>query len=77
MQCNRTNFANRRKMKAAIFDAFGHPLEIREVPRPSPGPDSVVLEVMANGICRSDWHAWMGHDPIVTLPHASGDADTG
>jgi alcohol dehydrogenase len=29
--------------------------------------------VAANGICRSDWHGWMGHDPdIQTLPHVPG-----
>ena len=25
----------------------------------------------ATGVCRSDWHAWKGHDP-VTLPHIGG-----
>ena len=26
----------------------------------------------ATGICRSDWHAWMGHDPDVAPPHVPG-----
>ena len=64
-------------MKAAVFKAFGAPLEICEVPDPHPGPCSAVLEVQANGICRSDWHGWMGHDPAITLPHVPGHEMTG
>jgi len=33
--------------------------------------DGVVVRVGATGLCRSDWHAWMGHDP-VPLPHVPG-----
>jgi alcohol dehydrogenase len=32
----------------------------------------VVVAVEATGVCRSDWHAWQGHDPDVTLPHVPG-----
>jgi alcohol dehydrogenase len=59
-------------MKAAVMDAFCTPLEIREVPDPTPKDDGVVIEVKANGICRSDWHAWMGHDSTIKLPHVPG-----
>ena len=59
-------------MKAAVMDAFCSPLEVREVPDPVPSDDGVVIEVRANGICRSDWHAWMGHDPSIRLPHVLG-----
>jgi D-arabinose 1-dehydrogenase-like Zn-dependent alcohol dehydrogenase len=31
----------------------------------------VVISVGATGVCRSDWHAWKGHDP-VSLPHVPG-----
>ena len=31
----------------------------------------VVVRVMATGMCRSDWHAWAGHDEI-TFPHVPG-----
>ncbi|HKG51786.1 MAG TPA: zinc-dependent alcohol dehydrogenase family protein [Actinomycetales bacterium] len=33
--------------------------------------DGVVVEVAATGVCRSDWHAWKGHDPVA-LPHVPG-----
>jgi alcohol dehydrogenase len=59
-------------MKAAVMDAFCTPLEIRDVPDPTPTDDGVVIEVRANGICRSDWHAWMGHDLTIKLPHVPG-----
>ena len=59
-------------MRAAVFHAFGGPLAIEEVPDPAPPADGVVLRVGATGICRSDWHAWMGHDPDVAPPHVPG-----
>ena len=31
----------------------------------------VVVRVMATGLCRSDWHAWAGHDEIA-FPHVPG-----
>lgn len=30
------------------------------------------MKVEATGICRSDWHAWMGHDLVPRLPHVPG-----
>ncbi|MFL6095226.1 MAG: zinc-binding dehydrogenase [Blastococcus sp.] len=59
-------------MRALVFDSFGGPLELREVPDPEPRPGGVVVRVAASGICRSDWHAWQGHDPDVVLPHVPG-----
>ncbi|MDZ5812736.1 zinc-dependent alcohol dehydrogenase family protein [Halorubrum sp. AD140] len=48
-------------MRAAILREYGEPLAIREIPEPEPGPDEAVVRVAACGVCRSDWHAWMGH----------------
>ncbi|MGW9048123.1 zinc-dependent alcohol dehydrogenase family protein [Streptomyces lydicus] len=47
-------------MKAAQIVEYGQPLQIRSLAEPTPGPDDAVLRVLASGICRSDWHAWMG-----------------
>jgi alcohol dehydrogenase len=52
--------------------AFGEALSLETVPDPIPPESGVVIEVRANGICRSDWHAWMGHDPTIALPHVLG-----
>jgi alcohol dehydrogenase len=59
-------------MKAVLFDAFGEPPRIENVPDPTPTPDGVVIKVEATGLCRSDWHGWMGHDPDIRLPHVPG-----
>lgn len=59
-------------MKAAIFEAFQQPITIQNVPDPTPEADGVVIRVEANGLCRSDWHGWMGHDSDIHLPHVPG-----
>ncbi|GHE09079.1 alcohol dehydrogenase catalytic domain-containing protein [Klenkia taihuensis] len=59
-------------MRALVFEEFGGPLTVQQVPDPAPAPDGVVVEVGASGVCRSDWHAWSGHDPDVVLPHVPG-----
>ena len=59
-------------MKAAIYTSFKKPLTIEKVQDPTPSESSVVVRVKATGICRSDWHGWMGHDSDVQLPHVPG-----
>jgi len=59
-------------VRALLFESFAGPLSVRDVPPPDPAPDGVVVRVGASGICRSDWHAWQGHDPDVVLPHVPG-----
>ena len=59
-------------MKAVVFEQFSAPPSIQQVPDPAPAPHGVVVKVMANGVCRSDWHGWMGHDPDIRLPHVPG-----
>ena len=59
-------------MRALVFEKFEGPLDVREVAVPDPAPGGVVVQVAASGICRSDWHAWQGHDPDVVVPHVPG-----
>lgn len=59
-------------MKAVIYEEFAGPLTIQNVPDPIPTENGVVIRVEATGLCRSDWHGWMGHDPDVRLPHVPG-----
>ncbi|MEU9386251.1 alcohol dehydrogenase catalytic domain-containing protein, partial [Streptomyces sp. NPDC048279] len=59
-------------MRAVVFDRYGGPAEVRDVPDPRPAPHGVVVRVEATGLCRSDWHGWAGHDPDITLPHVPG-----
>ena len=59
-------------MRAVIYDEFAKLPTIEDVPNPTPEAHGVVLRVMATGLCRSDWHGWMGHDPDIRLPHVPG-----
>ena len=58
-------------MRAVVVDAARSRPEVREVPRPSAPARGVVVRVVATGMCRSDWHAWAGHEEI-SFPHVPG-----
>ncbi|HEX2894380.1 MAG TPA: zinc-dependent alcohol dehydrogenase [Marmoricola sp.] len=51
-------------MKAAVVPALGAPLEIREVPVPTPGPGQVLAKIEASGLCHTDIHAARGDWPV-------------
>lgn len=59
-------------MRAAVYDQFRGSIDVRHVADPEPSPIGVVLRLRACGICRSDWHGWMGNDPDISLPHVPG-----
>ena len=59
-------------MRAVVYDSLTQPWRVTEVSDPTPGPDGVVLRVEAAGLCRSDWHAWHGHDNVSRFPHVPG-----
>lgn len=58
-------------MRAVVFDEVRSQPEVREVPAPQAPDGGVVVRVGATGLCRSDWHAWAGHDDVA-LPHVPG-----
>ncbi len=55
---------------AVVYSGYGVTPEMTQVADPL-SADGVVIAVGASGVCRSDWHAWKGHDP-VDLPHIGG-----
>lgn len=59
-------------MRAAVYERFRGPIAISEVADPTPGADDVVVEVLAVGLCRSDYHGWHGTDPDIACPHVGG-----
>ena len=59
-------------MRATVYEKFQGPLTIQNLPDPSPAPHGAVLRILASGVCRSDWHGWMGHDTDISLPHVPG-----
>ena len=60
-------------MRAAIITEYGQPLEITRVADPDLPPDGIIMKVRATGVCRSDWHTWMGHyRDQISLPLIPG-----
>jgi alcohol dehydrogenase len=47
-------------MKAVLYDAFGKRPRLTKVDDPALETHGVVVQVMASGVCRSDWHGWIG-----------------
>jgi len=58
-------------VRAVSYPAYGVLPALGDVPDPVCPEGGVVITVGATGVCRSDWHAWQGHDP-VSLPHVPG-----
>jgi D-arabinose 1-dehydrogenase-like Zn-dependent alcohol dehydrogenase len=59
-------------MRAVVYDRFGAQPAVEQVPDPQCPPAGVLIEVRSTGLCRSDWHGWMGHDDGIELPHVPG-----
>ena len=59
-------------MRAVMYEQYAELPKIVNVPDPTPPEHGVVLRLKATGLCRSDWHGWMGHDPDIALPHVPG-----
>ena len=59
-------------MKAVVYETFQAAPTIQAVADPTPSDGGVVIKVEATGLCRSDWHGWMGHDSDISLPHVPG-----
>jgi len=65
-------------MKAARLHAYGQPLQLDEVPTPTPGPGEVLVRVEAAGFCHSDIHVIDGEIPILPrLPLTLGHENAG
>lgn len=56
-------------MQAMIMNRQGEPLNLTEVPVPTPGRGEILLEVLACGICRTDLHVVDGEltEPVLPL----------
>ncbi len=67
-------------MKAAVYRSFNGPIKIEDLPKPTAPSSGVVIQVMATGVCRSDWHGWKGHDSDIIdygLPFVPGHEVSG
>jgi alcohol dehydrogenase len=59
-------------MQAAVYEQFRGPIALVDVVDPTPAPDEVVVQILAVGLCRSDYHGWHGTDPDIVCPHVGG-----
>ncbi len=66
-------------MKAAVCEAFGKPLVLKEVAEPGIGPLDVLIRVKACGVCHSDvhlvdgdWASWGTPVPIIPGHEVTG-----
>jgi len=60
------------------YSAEKYSVELREVPVPAIGPEDVLLEVAAVGVCGSDLHQWLGTQSWkVNYPVVLGHEFTG
>ncbi|WP_283139664.1 alcohol dehydrogenase catalytic domain-containing protein [Rhizohabitans arisaemae] len=64
-------------MRAALLTGIDRPLEIREVPVPSIGPDEVLVRTLSSGVCRTDLHIQDGLAYVPELPHIMGHEPAG
>jgi propanol-preferring alcohol dehydrogenase len=58
----------KKMMQAAVVEAFGKPLVLREWERPSAGPGQIVVKTEACGVCHTDLHAADGDWPLKPKP---------
>ena len=56
-------------MRAAVHDRYGPPdvLHIEDVPKPTPGPGQVLVEVVATSVNLSDWEGLTGSPAYARL----------
>jgi propanol-preferring alcohol dehydrogenase len=59
-------------MRAMLLDAPGQQLRPAELPLPTPGPEQVLVQVRACGVCRTDLHVFDGELPDPKLPLVLG-----
>jgi propanol-preferring alcohol dehydrogenase len=59
-------------MRAMVLERVGDPLALRAWPVPEPGPDDVLVQVEACGVCRTDLHVVDGDLPFPGHPVIPG-----
>ena len=68
--------ARAEPVKAAVLTEYGQPLELVELPDPTPGPGQVVVDTRACGVCGSDLFllkaGFSSTKPIVPGHEAAG-----
>src|SRR5207302_1402388 len=67
-------------MRAMVVERYGAPLQMADLPMPSPGPRQVLVRIIGCGVCRSDLKVVAGampFSPTLPLPHVPGHEISG
>jgi S-(hydroxymethyl)glutathione dehydrogenase/alcohol dehydrogenase len=65
------------KMRAAVLEAFGQPLEVQEVELAEPSAGEVLVRLEACGVCHTDLYTASGADPSGYAPTVLGHEGAG
>jgi S-(hydroxymethyl)glutathione dehydrogenase/alcohol dehydrogenase len=65
------------KIRAAVLEEFGAPLNVTEVELADPGPGEVLVRIEACGVCHTDMYTASGADPSGYAPTVLGHEGCG
>ncbi len=60
------------KVRAAVLEEFGAPLQVQQVDLAEPGPGEVLVRMVACGVCHTDLYTASGADPSGYAPTVLG-----
>ena len=65
------------KMRAAVLEEFGEPLQVQEVELAEPRAGEVLVRLVACGVCHTDLYTASGADPSGYAPTVLGHEGAG
>src|SRR6266851_3314562 len=65
------------KIRAAVLEEFGRPLEVQEIDLAEPKPGEVLVRLVACGVCHTDLYTASGADPSGYSPTVLGHEGAG
>src|SRR5450755_1824893 len=69
--------SSRVKIRAAVLEEFGRPLNVTEVDLAEPGPGEALVRLRACGVCHTDMYTASGVDPSGYAPTVLGHEGAG
>src|SRR5437763_2141445 len=65
------------RMRAAVLEEFAKPLVVQDVELADPGPNEVLVRLVACGVCHTDMYTASGVDPSGYAPTVLGHEGAG
>src|SRR5919198_3236686 len=65
------------RMRAAVLERFGEPLEVQELDLAEPKAGEVIVRLVACGVCHTDLYTASGADPSGYAPTVLGHEGAG